>query len=364
MTADIHAEKILDPRLRLAVHPAHRPAAPRAGRLLRDPPLHRVRRRPSGPARPRGVVLSGGAGVASPPRGARAPTGRSRSWACRCWASATGCSSWPTSWAARSAGPLTASTGRPPSTSRRSSPLFQGLPARLDVWMSHGDRVEAIPPGFEPVASTASAPFAAVEDARRRFYAVQFHPEVVHTPRGKEVLWNFAHGVCGCSGTWSMRAYVEVAVEQIRAQVGDGHVICALSGGVDSAVAAPARAPGHRRPAALHLRGQRRAARRRAPAGRGGLRPGCSTCRSSPWTPRPASSPGWPGSPTRSRSARSSGASSSPSSRRRWSGSPRTASGPASWSRGRSTRTSSSRSRSRGRPPPSRATTTWAACPR
>jgi len=119
-----------------------------------------------------------------------------------------------------------------------SSPLFQGLPPRLEVWMSHGDRVEAAPPGFEPVASTPSAPFAAVEDARRRFYAVQFHPEVVHTPRGKEVLWNFAHLICGLSGSWSMRAYAEVAVDQIRAQVGGGHVICALSGGVDSAVAA------------------------------------------------------------------------------------------------------------------------------
>ena len=119
-----------------------------------------------------------------------------------------------------------------------SSPLFQGLPPRLEVWMSHGDRVEAVPPGFEPVASTPSAPFAAVEDGRRRLYAVQFHPEVVHTPRGKDVLWNFAHRICGLSGRWSMRAYAEVAVDQIRAQVGGGEVICALSGGVDSAVAA------------------------------------------------------------------------------------------------------------------------------
>jgi len=117
-------------------------------------------------------------------------------------------------------------------------PLFAGLPAKLDVWMSHGDRVEALPPGFEPVASTPSAPYAAVEDRRRRIYGVQFHPEVVHTPQGREVLRNFAHGVCGCSGTWSMRAYAEVAVEQIRAQVKDGKAICALSGGVDSAVAA------------------------------------------------------------------------------------------------------------------------------
>ena len=121
---------------------------------------------------------------------------------------------------------------------KHSSALFEGLPDRIEVWMSHGDGVEAIPPGFEPVASTPSAPFAAVEDRKRRFFAVQFHPEVVHTPRGKELLKNFAYRVCGCSGSWSMRAYVEIAVEQIRAQVKDGHVICALSGGVDSAVAA------------------------------------------------------------------------------------------------------------------------------
>ena len=116
--------------------------------------------------------------------------------------------------------------------------LFDGLPPRLDVWMSHGDRVEAIPPGFEAIASTPSAPFAAMVNRARRIYAVQFHPEVAHTPRGKDLLANFAKRICGCSGSWSMRAYVDVAVEQIRAQVKDGHVICALSGGVDSAVAA------------------------------------------------------------------------------------------------------------------------------
>ena len=118
------------------------------------------------------------------------------------------------------------------------SALLAGLPDRIDVWMSHGDGVEAMPPGFTPVGTTPSAPFAVVEDPRRRFYAVQFHPEVVHTPQGKDLLWNFAHHVCGVPGAWSMRGYVDVAIEQIRAQVKGGTVICALSGGVDSAVAA------------------------------------------------------------------------------------------------------------------------------
>jgi GMP synthase (glutamine-hydrolysing) len=121
---------------------------------------------------------------------------------------------------------------------KASSPLFAGLPPKLDVWMSHGDRVEALPPGFEPIATTPSSPYAAIENRARKAYGVQFHPEVVHTPRGKDLLRNFAHGICGCSGSWSMRTYAEVAVEQIRAQVGDGHALCALSGGVDSAVAA------------------------------------------------------------------------------------------------------------------------------
>ncbi len=121
---------------------------------------------------------------------------------------------------------------------KHGSALLAGLPDRIDVWMSHGDGVEAIPPGFSPVGTTPSAPFAAVEDPKRRFYAVQFHPEVVHTPQGKDLLWNFAHHVCGVPGAWSMRGYVDVAIEQIRAQVKGGHVICALSGGVDSAVAA------------------------------------------------------------------------------------------------------------------------------
>ncbi|MHC5010916.1 MAG: glutamine-hydrolyzing GMP synthase, partial [Planctomycetota bacterium] len=117
--------------------------------------------------------------------------------------------------------------------------IFQGLGPDLDVWMSHGDRVERPPAGFEAIASTPSAPFAAVRDARRPLFGVQFHPEVTHTPKGPEILHNFLFGVCGASGDWQMSAFVEEATERIRKQVGpDDAVICGLSGGVDSSVAA------------------------------------------------------------------------------------------------------------------------------
>jgi GMP synthase (glutamine-hydrolysing) len=125
----------------------------------------------------------------------------------------------------------------PATIETKKSPLFEDLPPQLDVWMSHGDRVEAIPPGFEPIAHSANAPFAGVVNVARKLYGVQFHPEVAHTPRGGEILRNFALRVCGLSGTWSMRAYADIAVEEIRQRVGDKHAICALSGGVDSAVA-------------------------------------------------------------------------------------------------------------------------------
>ena len=106
------------------------------------------------------------------------------------------------------------------------------------VWMSHGDRVDAIPEGFRPVAVSDSAPFAAIADDERRFYAVQFHPEVVHTPDGAKLLSNFTHRVAGCGGDWSMAAFRDQAIAKIRDQVGTGRVICGLSGGVDSSVAA------------------------------------------------------------------------------------------------------------------------------
>lgn len=121
------------------------------------------------------------------------------------------------------------------------SALFEGVwkkGMRDQVWMSHGDRVEKLPPGFEVIAVSANAPFAAIADEKRRFYGVQFHPEVMHTPRGAELLNNFVHKIAGCSGDWTMRAFREAAIERIRDQVGKGRVICGLSGGVDSAVAA------------------------------------------------------------------------------------------------------------------------------
>src|SRR5690349_18850098 len=106
------------------------------------------------------------------------------------------------------------------------------------VWMSHGDRVTAIPPGFRVVAVSSGAPFAAIADEQRHYYGVQFHPEVVHTPNGAKLLRQFVHEVCGCTGDWTMRAFREAEVQKIRAQVGKGRVICGLSGGVDSSVAA------------------------------------------------------------------------------------------------------------------------------
>jgi GMP synthase (glutamine-hydrolysing) len=123
----------------------------------------------------------------------------------------------------------------------RDSPLFAGIGAvdhREPVWMSHGDRVTAIPPGFEVIATSAGAPFAAIADETRRIYGVQFHPEVMHTPRGAMLLKNFTHGVAGLTGDWTMAAYRDEQVAKIRAQVGDAKVICGLSGGVDSSVAA------------------------------------------------------------------------------------------------------------------------------
>jgi len=116
--------------------------------------------------------------------------------------------------------------------------LFRGLPAQLQVWNSHGDKLTKLPRGFKPVAVTENSRFAAIENRAEKLFGLQFHPEVVHTPRGKEILSNFVHGICGCGKDWTMRNYVDQAVEEIRRQVGGEKVILGLSGGVDSSVAA------------------------------------------------------------------------------------------------------------------------------
>jgi len=119
--------------------------------------------------------------------------------------------------------------------------LTQGLwakGAQETVWMSHGDRITVLPPGFRVVAESEGAPFALIANDERHYYGTMFHPEVVHTPHGAALLKNFTHGVCGCTGDWTMAGFRAEAIERIRAKVGKGRVICGLSGGVDSSVVA------------------------------------------------------------------------------------------------------------------------------
>jgi len=116
--------------------------------------------------------------------------------------------------------------------------LFEGLSSRETVWMSHGDRVGDLPPGFQATAGTENAPVVAFENSERGLYGIQFHPEVSHTVSGGDILRNFLYGVCGAGGDWRMASYLEEAVATIRERVGEGRVICALSGGVDSSVVA------------------------------------------------------------------------------------------------------------------------------
>ncbi|OGR83185.1 MAG: glutamine-hydrolyzing GMP synthase, partial [Elusimicrobia bacterium RIFCSPHIGHO2_01_FULL_64_10] len=120
----------------------------------------------------------------------------------------------------------------------RPSELFRGLESRLTVWMSHGDEVQAMPEGFQRLAGTSNAGLAAISHPGKKLYGVQFHPEVAHTPKGPEILSNFIFNVCGESPSWKMSSFVETEVERIRSQVGKDTAVCALSGGVDSAVAA------------------------------------------------------------------------------------------------------------------------------
>ncbi len=119
-----------------------------------------------------------------------------------------------------------------------SGALFAGVAGTRRVWASHGDLVEAVPPGFAVTATSSNAPVAGMQDAARRLYGVLFHPEVVHTEHGADILRNFASNVCGCRGDWTMASFVEESIARIRTAVGDGRVVCGLSGGVDSTVAA------------------------------------------------------------------------------------------------------------------------------
>jgi GMP synthase (glutamine-hydrolysing) len=118
------------------------------------------------------------------------------------------------------------------------SPLLKGLPKKLKVWNSHGDKLTQLPEGFHSVAHTENSEFAAIENSKRRFYAIQFHPEVFHTERGIEVIRNFLIGICGCKGDWSTANFIERKIAEIRETVGKSRVILGLSGGVDSSVAA------------------------------------------------------------------------------------------------------------------------------
>jgi len=118
------------------------------------------------------------------------------------------------------------------------SPLFTGLPSTFPVWMSHGDRISRLPVGFRVVARTANSPVAVMEDSERKFYGVQFHPEVIHTLRGKEIIANFLFLICGCTPNWTMESFITDSIKKIQEEIGEGRAICALSGGVDSSTAA------------------------------------------------------------------------------------------------------------------------------
>ena len=191
--------------------------------------------------RPRGVILSGGPDSVTRAQSPRAPQN-----VFEAGVPVLGICYGQQTMAEQLGGKVVTSTsggefGRAFVEVKERSGLFDGLwqpGERHQVWMSHGDKVDALPPNFVPVAVSEGAPYAVTADEARRFYGVQFHPEVVHTPDGGRLIANFVRHVCGCRGDWTMAEFREAKIADIRAQVGTGRVICGLSGGVDSAVAA------------------------------------------------------------------------------------------------------------------------------
>jgi len=191
--------------------------------------------------KPKGVILSGGPASVIGPDAPRAPD-----WVFTAGIPVLGICYGEQAMCAQLGGRVEASDderefGRAAIKVVENSPLFDGVLQKDDeepVWMSHGDRVVALPQGFKVVAVSANAPFAAIADESRHFYGVQFHPEVAHTPRGRDLLRNFTHKIVGCKGDWTMAAFKDVEIARIRKQVGKERVICGLSGGVDSSVVA------------------------------------------------------------------------------------------------------------------------------
>ncbi len=190
--------------------------------------------------KPKGIVLSGSpastTGIGSP---------RADDWVFTCGLPVLGICYGEQTMCAQLGGKVESSEerefGRAVITVTEDCKLFEGLltiDEQEPVWMSHGDRVVAIPEGFKVVAVSRNAPFAAIADEARNFYGIQFHAEVAHTPRGRDMLRNFTHVICGCKGDWTMAAFRENEIAKVREQVGSGKVICGLSGGVDSSVVA------------------------------------------------------------------------------------------------------------------------------
>ena len=198
-------------------------------------------------------------------------------------------------------------------TPRSSSRMLKGMPDEMKVWASHGDFVAAAPPGFAVAATSNNAPVAVMEAPERGYYALLFHPEVAHTDRGKELLRNFAFDVCGCTGDWTIASFIDEATARIRAQVGDGRVVCGAVGRRRFDGRRFADPPRHRRSAAVHLRRQRPAAPERSAAGRRALQE-AAAAGASRRCDRHVPRRGSPASPIPNRSARSSAGRSSTSS--------------------------------------------------